>query len=232
MKKLSLLVVMLVAMAIGVKAQGHYIIPTIGFNESSVVLSGPEFEINEPGYKLNMNEYVKMRTGLSIGVNYRYEFNKPFLIEAGIHFNQYGYSMKDVKHNDLKVMWDWNVRLNHFSVPVMFGYKFVIGKSRVFSITPKIGLQFGYYTNVKEHYMFYDAFGHEVDHSSSDKADNGFDVAEISAVEFGWKLNDMLDIFVAVNDRYSFKNMANEKNSSSHNFSIGANVGLKVRLGK
>ena len=223
---------MLVAMAIGVKAQGHYIIPTIGFNESSVVLSGPAFERIGSGYKYNMNEYVKMRTGLSIGVNCRYEFNKPFLIEAGIHFNQYGYSMKDVKHNDLKVMWDWNVRLNHFSVPVMFGYKFVIGKSRVFSITPKIGLQFGYYTNVKEHYMSYDALGHEVEYSSSAKADNGFDVAEISAVEFGWKLNDMLDIFVAVNDRYSFKNMTNEKNSSSHNFSIGANVGLKVRLGK
>lgn len=246
MKKLSLLFVMLVAMAFGVKAQGHYFIPTIGYNLSSMVTSNCYLGLDNKSY--DVNDYIHARLGFNFGLNYRYEFKKPFLIEAGFYYNNYGYRMNDIKEGSVRFMWDYNQRITHLSGQVMFGYKFVIGQSRIFSVTPKIGIQLGGYNNVYYHYtrIAYNENFSLVDQTVDKKLkfsdeyaynQSGFDFAEIVAVEFGWQFNDILGIFLSLNNRYSFKNMLkNEKDPNGNqmymfNYGFSANVGLKVKLG-
>lgn len=232
MKKLSLFIVMLVAMTIGVKAQGHFVLPTIGYNLSDVAVSNCTLEI--PGLiDLDAKDYLISRLGFSAGLNYRYEFRKPFIVEAGIYYNNYGYGMKDIKQMGTKILWNYDLRISHFSVPVMFGYKFVIGKSKKFSITPKVGLQFGSYLKVYEKYKYLTMMG-EGEYDESYSFDDGFDVAEMVGVDFSWRLNEILDIFVNVNNRFSFKNIVeNDYNDAKmFNYTFGANVGVKVNVGK
>ena len=232
MKKLSLFVVMLVAMTVGVKAQGHFILPTIGYNLSDVSVSNCKIEITGV-MNLDAEDYLTSRFGFSAGLNYRYEFKKPFIVEAGVYYNNYGYGMKDIKEMGTKILWDYDLRISHFSVPVMFGYKFVIGKSKVFSITPKVGLQFGSYLTVYEKFKYLDFTG-EGEYDESYSFDDGFDVAETVGVDFSWRLNEILDIFVNVNNRFSFKNIVeNDYNDAKmFNYAFGANVGVKVKVGK
>jgi len=244
MKKLSLLFVMLVTMAIGVKAQGHFLIPTIGYNLSSVVTSG-YYYYDIMGKQYDVNNYVMPRYGFCFGLDYRYEFRKPFLIEAGFHYNNYGFRLNEFKNGSTKTMWDYNERLTHLSGQIMFGYKFVIGQSRIFSITPKIGIQLGGYNNVYYKYtaLAYDSQNVFINQSNEKKESfkkhydqGGFDVSEIATVEFGWNLNDVLGIFVSVNNRWSFKNILKDDhnvngNAKMYNYGFSANVGLKVKLG-
>lgn len=226
---------MLVAMAIGVKAQGHYIIPTLGYNFSNVATSNLKI-VDESGhvYNFDFSDKTEMKAGFSAGLNYRYEFNKPFLIEVGVYYNNYGFRLSDSKNNSgLYAIRDYKYRVTHFSVPIMFGYKFVIGESKVFSVTPKVGIQLGSYLHNYYRYSF--AIGNTGDYFYKDikydeKYENGFDVAEMVAVEFAWKVGKVMDIFVNVNNRFSFKNMLNEKNASMYNYTFGAYFGIKLRL--
>lgn len=232
MKKLSILLV-LFAIAFGVKAQGHYIIPTIGTN------IGYSFGISERRYNndVYVNQVVsKLYTGFAAGVSYRYEFNKPFLIEAGLLYNNYQSRIGLKKITDEPVVrWTELIRYNQLSIPVYFGYKFAIGSKKIFSITPKIGLQFGCYLNGK--YVYSDEV--YIDYKENRELKDKFDVAQILAVEFGWRLNERLNIFVSILESCSFVNAPGLAYYDYYDYNLmncfvtfGTNVGLKVKLGK
>lgn len=246
MKKISLLIVTLV-MAIGVKAQGSFILPVVGLNESGALLYGTYF--NNGVTNVNMAEFRKMIVGLSAGVKYRYEYGNPFLIEVGVYYNQYGYALNDVYREDTRVLWNQKVRYHHFSVPIMFGYKFAIGRDGIFLITPKIGVQIGYYTNLNQKYTYLNENNETIDFVNNGPIENGVDIAENIEVEFGWRLTRRYTFYVSIGQRYSFRNMFYEKDYENtvytvekdssgtnigniFNYSFSTNAGLRIKLGK
>lgn len=233
--------------AIGVKAQGHYITPVVGMNASGALFYGTRYYYGDQKYK-DLSEYDNMIIGLSAGVNYRYETKKKVFVETGFFYNQYGYSFDDLYVNGIKTVWNQKMRYHHFSVPVMVGYKFIVGKKKIFSVTPKIGIQLGYYTNLKQQYTHLNMFNETVDFESNESIYNGIDFAEVIGVEFGWRLAKILDIFVSIQERYSFRNMFDENNYKNtvytveqdkngvrgdvFNFALTTSVGLRIKVGK
>jgi len=215
MKKFSIFIILLI-IVIGLKAQGNFIIPTAGFN------------MGLDKNSLFNKESIKANVGVSLGVSYRYEFKKPFLIEAGlIYNNQHIFGSKNI-YQETKS--DKLMKYNQLSVPVCFGYKFAIGKT--FSITPKIGFQLGFYLNGE--YFYSDLNG---EHPEKINTNNDIDIASILGVEFGWRLNERLNIFVSITETSGCVNAYNwvnygETNNSCFVFSFGTNVGLKIKVGK
>lgn len=245
MKKISLFIIMLF-LAIGVKAQGHFIVPIVGLNGSGALFYGANYM--DGNTKYDMSQYTKMTIGLSAGINYRYESKKRIVVETGINYNQYGYGFQDLYKGDNRFLWNYNIRYHHFSVPVMVGYMFVVGRNQSFTFTPKLGVQVGSYTHMEQKYNYLNADNQEVRFEEKKIVKNGYDIAEVIDVEFGWCINRILDLFISVNERYSFRNMFSVDDYSNNvfrveqdvyavrgdtfNFSFSANIGLRIKLEK
>lgn len=242
MRKVSLFIVMLV-LAINVKAQGNFIVPFIGLNESGALFYGASFM--DKNVKYDLSQYRENIVGFGAGVNYRYESNRRFVIETGINYNKCGYAFQDLYKNDNKILWDYKVKYNHFSVPVMFGYMFVVGRNKIFTITPKLGIQLGYYTNMRQSYNYINSDNQEVNFNEKKKLSYSFDVAQTMGLELGWCLSSYIDLFVSVSERLSLINMFNvddyekgvfkvEKDvtmrGNTYNYSFGLNAGVRIRL--
>lgn len=243
MKKISLFIIMLI-LAIGVKAQGHFIVPIVGLNGSGALFYGTSFM--KDGVKYDFSQYPKMKLGLSAGVNYRYESKRRVVFETGFNYNQYGYAFKDLYNKSGKIIWNHSIRYQHFSVPAMVGYMFVVGRNQTFTLTPKLGIQLGYYTNMEQKYNYLDADNQENSFDEKKAVVNGVDIAQILDIEFGWTVNRIMDVFVSVTERYSFRNMFNVDDYNNgvfvveqdiyavrgdvFNYSLGVNVGLRINL--
>lgn len=222
MKKLSILIVLMV-IAVGVKAQGHYIIPTIGTS------FGLSFSMNE-NTSSNANIVTRFNTGFNAGVDYRYEFKKPFLIEVGLLYNQsqYRYGMK-VEYDQHIHSWKELIKYNQLTVPVYFGYKFAIGSKKTFSITPKIGLLYCYYLNGK--FVYSDLYDTQEEYKFEVKDKSNLGI--ILGVDFGWKLNERLSILLSIMESTAIDYVYGYgKGLFSCTATVSGNVGLKIQLGK
>lgn len=230
----------MLVLATSVKAQGNFIVPFIGLNESGALFYGTSFKGNN--FEYDMSQYRDNIFGLNAGVNYRYESNRRFVVEIGLNYNQYGYAFQDMYKNNNKILWDYKVKYNHFSVPVMFGYMFVVGRNKSFTITPKFGIQFGYYVNMKQSYNYINSDNQESNFYEKKKLSYSFDIAQILGLELGWCLSSYVDLFVQVSERFSLINMFNasdykkdlfrveQNRGNTFNYSFGVNTGVRIRL--
>lgn len=218
MKKFFTLVILL-ALAFGVKAQeGLSLSPFVG-----VIGSG----IKVKDDKANIQGYAGMKAGFEGGLKLQYEFASPFIIEFQTFYNRCGYSLT-IPETGMNEQVDFF--MDFISIPLLIGWNFYIGEQENFIISPKVGISPNIFVNTFAKYQ---------DTKFDTKVDNKVDWRAILELEFTWKVNKLLSIFLNVNGRagwglITYTNISEYihgwKEPGIYNYTISGNLGLKFKL--
>lgn len=217
MKKISIFIILFV-FALNVNAQGGISLsPFAGVTGSGVRIKDDVF---------NMQDYTGMKAGFAAGFKFQYEFDKPFLIEVQPFYNRCGYSLM-IPGNMMEQI---DFYMDFVSVPILLGYNFYIGEKEIFSISPKVGFVPSFFVNTFAKYK-----GDKFD----TKVDNKVDWRAMLQLEFAWKINKLVSVFMNLDGRagWSIITYSNISEIISHysdpgvyNYVLSANVGVKFKL--
>lgn len=229
MKKLVLLFIISI-FAFSVKAQEDFLIPIVGGNFSGMVFRGTDYDFEE---------HMMLKGGFIGGMKYQHQFDKPFLIEAGVLYNESGFILKDIdelrfykNHPEIfqQPFDKIDFKFNYVSMPLMFGYRFGWFGSN-FSIAPKVGIQFSYLASSKIKYVY-----NCVESNDEFDTKNKFDLAEVIEVEFSWNWSKRVNFFLDLAQRYSFTNLNSGDETilpeqlKMSNHQISLSLGLRIKL--
>jgi len=218
MKRLYFIVVLFVV-ALNVKAQGGISLSAFGG------VNGSGVKIKDDVFK--MQDYTDMKTGFAAGLAFQYEFSTPVLFEIQTFYNRCGYGLT-IPGTNLTEHIDFY--MDFISVPFLIGYNFYIGEKENFSISPKIGLVPSFFVNTfaKYHGEKYDT-----------KVDNKVDWRGMFELEFAWRVNNLLSIFLNFDARAGWtvitysdisRIVAEYAAPGVYNYVFSGNVGLKFKL--
>ena len=218
MRKISALIILLV-LALGVKAQeGFSISPFVGFAGSGIGIKND----NE-----NVQSYTGMKVGFVGGLKFQYEFAKPFLVEFQSFYNRCGYSLT-VPETGMSEHIDFY--MDFISIPFLVGYNFYVGENDNFIISPKVGIAPNIFVNTFAKYQ---------DAEFDTKVDNKVDWRGILELEFTWKVNSLMSVFMNVNGRagwgiITYSNISDFvsdwKDPGIYNYVVSGNLGLKFKI--
>jgi len=218
MKKFYTLIILL-ALVFSVKAQeGFSISPFVG-------VAGSGIKIKDD--KANIQGYAGMKAGFEGGLKFQYEFATPFIIEFQTFYNRCGYSLT-VPETGMNEYIDFT--MDFISIPFLFGYSIYIGEKENFIISPKVGISPNIFVNTFAEYQ---------DIKFDTKIDNKVDWRGMLELEFTWKVNNLLSIFLDVNGRagwglITYTNISEYirdwKEPGIYNYVISGNLGLKFKI--
>lgn len=218
MKKLSILIVLFV-LALNVSAQGGISLSAFGG------VNGSGVRIKDDVFK--MQDYTNMKTGFSAGIKFQYEFRVPLLLEFQTFYNKCGYSLT-IPETNLQEHIDFYI--DFVSIPFLIGYNFYIGEQENFSISPKIGIVPSFFAHTYAKYH---------DEKFDTKIDNKVDWRGMFELEFAWKVNRLISIFLNFDARAGWtvitytdisKIVENYAAPGVYNYVFSGNLGIKFKL--
>ena len=218
MRKQSIFLIVLF-FALNVNAQSGFSLSAFGG------VNGSGVEIKDDVFK--MQSYTGMKTGFAAGLKVQYEFRKPIVVEVQSFYNKCGYNLTIPNTNMMEHI---DFYMNFISVPILVGYNFYIGEKENFSISPKVGLVPSFFVNTYANY-------HEEKYDT--KVDNKVDWRGMVELEFSWKVNSLVSVFLNLDGRAGW-NLITFSNVSEfvadfaapgvYNYVISGNIGVKFKL--
>lgn len=171
------------------------------------------------------NKDFKTMIGVETGFNYQREFKLPFVLDAGLYYNQCGakteMSIRGENNEDLGTT-DARWMFDYLSVPILLGFRF----GETLAIIPKLGLQASY---LIDHRIKAEKQGVVVSDGIDLKYLNRFDLAGVIEMELCYAFNDNWGVFACFSSKYSFTNTANlvKKDVEFYHYSFSTICGVK-----
>lgn len=218
MKKISIFIIMLF-LAMNVSSQSGFSLSVFGG------VNGSGVKIKDDVY--NMQGYTKMKAGFAAGLKVQYELRKPLLVEVQSFYNRCSYGITVPNTNMMEHI---DFYMDFISVPVLVGYNFYLGEKESFSISPKVGIVPSFFVNTYANY-------HEEKYDT--KVDNKVDWRIMLELEFSWKINNLISVFMDLDGRtgwgiITYSNISDIVDNYSapgvRNYVLSGNVGVKFKL--
>lgn len=217
--KRRLLFFAILFLAMNVNAQSGFSLSAFGG------VNGSGVKIKEDVF--NMQGYTDMNAGFAAGVKVQYEFRKPLLVEVQSFYNRCSYGITVPNTNMMEHV---DFYMDFISVPVLVGYNFYLGEKESFSISPKVGIVPSFFVN---------SFARFEKEKYDTKVDNKVDWRAMLELEFSWKINNLISVFMNVDGRagwgiITYSNISDFVDNYSapgvRNYVLSGNVGVKFKL--